>query len=313
VAAADVSASQTEVIVTDVLGHPLVEVTQFPTRHELEPLVDELARTIGRILAEHPEVGECIGIGVSVSGLVVSGKLKFSPTLGWRDADLRGPLMAATKLPVVVENSCKACVLAQVWAVRGDVSVEGPVAFVNVSDGIGVGVAVDGKLLRGASNVAGEFGHVSLNMYGPRCSCGLRGCWEAYASKRATIARYRGADLSWPECLETGSVTIEEVMARARAGEERALQALRETGYYLGRGFATIVKTIDPRRIYVGGEITDVWDVIAGTVQEALDEDAVVREAGGTEILTVALKEHPRLRGAAALIHAPAFAAPVVS
>jgi predicted NBD/HSP70 family sugar kinase/biotin operon repressor len=313
VAAVDVSASQTAVLVTDVLGHPLVDVTQFPTRHELQPLVDDLARTIGRVLADHPEVGACIGIGVSVSGLVVGGRLRFSPTLGWRDVDLRAPLMAATKLPVVVENSCKACVLAQVWAVRGDVSVEGPVAFVNVSDGIGVGVAVDGKLLRGASNVAGEFGHVPLNMYGPRCSCGQRGCWEAYASKRATIARYRGTDLSWPECLEAGSVTIEEIMARARAGEERALQALRETGYYLGRGFATIVKTIDPRRIYVGGEITEVWDLVAETVKDALDEDAVVREAGGTEILTVALKEHPRLRGAAALIHAPAFAATVVS
>lgn len=313
VAAADVSASRTAVLVTDVLGHPLVEVTQFPTRHELQPLVDELARTIGRVLADHPEVGECIGIGVSVSGLVVGGKLKFSPTLGWRDVDLRAPLMAATRLPVVVENSCKACVLAQVWAVRGDVSVEGPVAFVNVSDGIGVGVAVDGKLLRGANNVAGEFGHVPLNMYGPRCSCGQRGCWEAYASKRATIARYRGADLSWPECLETGSATIEEVVKRARAGDERARQALRETGYYLGRGFATIVKTIDPRRIYVGGEITEAWDLVSETVRDALDEDAVVRESGGTEILTVALKEHPRLRGAAALIHAPAFAAPVVS
>jgi ROK family len=54
--------------------------------------------------------------------------------------------------------------------------VEGPVAFVNVSDGVGVGIAVDGKLLRGAHNTAGEFGHVPLNMYGPRCSCGQRGC-----------------------------------------------------------------------------------------------------------------------------------------
>jgi N-acetylglucosamine repressor len=275
--------------------------------------VDELARTVGRILAGPPQVGDCIGIGVAVSGLVVGGRLKFSPTLGWRDVDLRAPLMAATKLPVVVENSCKACVLAQVWAVRGDVSVEGPVAFVNVSDGVGVGLAVDGKLLRGAHNVAGEFGHVPLNMYGPRCSCGERGCWEAYVSKRATIARYRGTDPSWPESVETGSVTIEHVMARAREGEAKALEALRGTGYYLGRGFATIIKTIDPKRIYVGGEITAAWDLIAATVRDALRKDAIIREVGETEILTVALGEHPRLRGAAALIHTVAFAAAVVS
>jgi N-acetylglucosamine repressor len=313
VAAVDVSASRTAVLVTDVLGHPLVEVTEFPTRHAIQPLVDELARAIGRILAEHPEVGDCIGVGVSVSGLVVGGRLKFSPTLGWHDVDLRAPLMAATKLPVVIENSTKACVLGQVWAVRGDVSVEGPVAFVNVSDGVGVGIAVDGKLLRGANNVAGEFGHVPLDTSGPRCSCGQRGCWEAYVSKRATIARYRGTDPSWPESVETGSVTIEEIMARAREGEAKALEALRGTGYYLGRGFATIIKTINPRRIYVGGEITEAWDLIAAVVREALHEDVVTREAGDTEILTVPVGEHPRLRGAAALIHTPAFAAPVVS
>jgi predicted NBD/HSP70 family sugar kinase len=111
----------------------------------------------------------------------------------------------------------------------------------------------------------------------------------------------------------TASVTIEHIMERARAGEGQALETLRETGHFLGRGFATIVKAVDPRRIYVGGEITAVWDLLSATVAETLREDAVIREAGETEILTVALGEHPRLRGAAALIHTLAFAAPVVS
>jgi predicted NBD/HSP70 family sugar kinase len=289
-------------------------MSDFPTSSQVEPLVHELAGRIRQILREHPRVGHCIGIGVAVSGLVdAAGLLKFSPTLGWHDVDLLAPLKAATRLPVVVENSTKACVLGQVWAVRGDAPVDGPVAFVNVSDGVGVGLAVDGKLLRGAHNVAGEFGHVPLGMYGPRCSCGQMGCLEAYASKRATIARYRGSDPSWPESLETGGVTIEHVMARARGGEERALEALRGTGYSLGRGFATLVKALDPKRIYVGGEITEVWDLVAPAVRDAMREDAVIREAGETEILTVALGEYPRLRGAAALIHTPAFAAAVVS
>jgi predicted NBD/HSP70 family sugar kinase len=314
VIAVDVSASQTSVMATDLLGHPLIEVTEFPTRRRPPLLVKDVAAAISRLLAGHPEVGECVGVGVSVSGLVDSaGRLKFSPTLGWREVDLLEPLKAATKRPVVIENSTKACVLGQVWAVRGDAPVDGPVAFVNVSDGVGVGLAVDGKLLRGAHNTAGEFGHVPLNMYGPRCSCGQRGCWEAYVSKRAIIARYRGTDPSWPASVETGSVTIEHIMARARAGEGQALEALRETGHFLGRGLATIIKAVDPRRIYVGGEITSVWDLVAPTVREGLREDEVVRETGETEILTVPLGEYPRLRGAAALISTPAFAAPVVS
>jgi predicted NBD/HSP70 family sugar kinase len=191
--------------------------------------------------------------------------------------------------------------------------VDGPVAFVNVADGVGVGVALDGKLLRGAHNLAGEFGHLPLNMFGPRCSCGQRGCWEAYVSKRAIIARYLGKDPSWPGSAKPAGTTVEAIISRARTGESRALECLRETGYFLGRGFAAIVKTVDPRRIYVGGDITPVWDLIAPAAREALREETLIREAGEPEILPVEIGEHPRLRGAAALVCTPAFAAPIVA
>jgi predicted NBD/HSP70 family sugar kinase len=227
--------------------------------------------------------------------------------------DLVTPLRTATGLPVVIENSVKACILAQIWAVTGDLPVDGPVVFVNISDGVGVGIAIDGKLLRGAHNIAGEFGHVPLNIHGPACSCGQRGCWEAYVSKRAITARYVGSDPSWAGVTEPGGPTVKEIVARARGGEGRALETLRETAYYIGRGFATLVKTLDPRRVYVGGEITLAWDLVERTVREALREHALVPEAGETEIRVVPLGENPRLRGAAALVSAPAFAAPIVA
>jgi N-acetylglucosamine repressor len=312
--AVDISASRTALMVTDLLGQPLLAVREFTTKRRPDGLVKELIRSIERTFAENPEVGECVGVGVVVSGIVdLDGRLQFSPTLGWRDVDLLGPLKAAIKLPVVIENSTKACVLGQVWAVRGDATVDGPVAFMNVSDGVGVGLAVDGKLVRGAHNVAGEFGHVPLNMYGPRCSCGQNGCLEAYVSKRATIARYLGIEPSWPESAEQTGVTIEEIIARAHAGQGRAIETLRETGYYLGRGLAIIMKALDPQRVYVGGEITRGWDLIQSAVREAIREQALIREAGEMEILVVPLDEYPRLRGAAALVSTSTFAAPIVA
>jgi predicted NBD/HSP70 family sugar kinase len=313
--AVDVSASETRVLITDSLGHPLTGVCSIPTPRNPESLVRDLSRAIGRILADHPEAGRCVGVGVSVSGLVEvkTGLLRYSPTLGWRDVDLPGPLKAAINLPVVIENSMKACVLAQLWAVRGDAPVEGALVFVNLSDGVGVGVAVDGRLLRGANNIAGEFGHVTLEPDGPRCSCGKAGCWEAYVSKRATIARYLGTDLAWPASGEIAEPTVETIVGLARRGETRALETLRETGYYLGRGFATIVKAIDPHRIYVAGEVVEAWDLMEASAREALREHALIPEAAQPEIRTVPLGEHPRLRGAAALINTPAFAAPIVA
>ena len=313
--AVDISASRMLMQVTDPLGHPLLEMQQFPTPPCPQCLVRELAQHIERILAEHPEVGNCLGVGVAIAGLVdpERGRLRYAPTLGWRDIDIREPLEAAISLPVVVENSVKACVLAQVWAVGGHGQVEGTVAFVNASDGVGVGIAIDGQLMRGAHNNAGEFGHVALSMDGPRCACGLSGCWEAYVSVRATVARYLGCDLSWQASGEPNRITVATIVARARRGEARAIETLCETGYYLGRGLATIVKAVEPRRIYMSGEITEAWDLVLPSVQRAMREQALTKEAADNEILTVPLGEHPRLRGAAALVTSPAFAAPVVA
>jgi predicted NBD/HSP70 family sugar kinase len=216
-------------------------------------------------------------------------------------------------VPVVIENSVKACVLAQVWALGADVPGDGPIAFVHVSDGVGVGIAVDGKLLRGVHSIAGELGHVPIDRSGPRCSCGQRGCWEAYVSKRATLARYLGTDPSWPASAAPRDVTVGDVVARARAGEGRARETLSETALYLGLGLATVIKAVDPRRVYLEGEITAAWDLIEGDVRAVLRDQALIAGAGETEILTVSLGDHPRLRGAAALVSTPAFAAPIVA
>jgi len=313
--AVDVSASRTLMQVTDPLGSPLLEMLEFPTRTRPHDLVLELARHITRVLKAHPEFGTCMGVGVVIAGLVDTerGRLRFAPTLGWRDVDIREPLETAIKLPVVVENSVKACVLAQVWAVRGDAPIDGPVAFVNASDGVGVGIAIDGELLRGALNNAGEFGHVPLSMDGPRCACGQNGCWEAYVSVRATVARYLGSDPSWPAVSRSSTTTVATIVARARKGEAKAIETLCETGCYLGRGFATIVKAVEPRRIYMSGEITEAWDLVLPFVQRAMREQALTREAAETEILIVPLDDHPRLRGAVALVTSPAFAAPLLA
>jgi N-acetylglucosamine repressor len=312
--AVDITLSGILMQVTDTLGHPLLELQEFPIPSRPQDLVGELAKRIKRVLADQPEVGNCLGVGIVIAGLVDPdrGRLRYAPTLGFRDIDIREPLEAAIKLPVVVENSMKACVLAQVWAVRGHAPVDGPVAFVGASDGVGVGIAIDGQLLRGAHNNAGEFGHVALSIDGPRCACGQRGCWEAYVSVGATVARYLGSDRSG-QASARGKVTVATIVARARGGDARAFEALRETGYYLGRGLAIIVKAIEPRRIYMSGEITEGWDLILPTVQQAMREQALIREAADSEILTVSLGEHPRLRGATALVTSPAFAAPVVA
>ena len=310
----DIRASRTYILVTDLVGRQLGVVSSFQTNRDVDVLIQELSRRVKQILTDY---NACEGVGVAVPGMVdpTKGRVVHAPTLAWRDVNLRDPLALALGIPVHIENSGKACALAQLWATRSDVIASGNSVFVSVSDGVGVGIVVNGEVLRGRHNTAGEFGHVPLSIDGPKCSCGATGCWEAYVSNLATLSRYFGRDLSdpRPRDSETASFTVEDLIARARTGEAKANAALNSTARYLGLGLASIVNALDPARVYIGGEITTAWSLIEPIVRSALRERTLTEFGGATEIHVVPAEDHPRLRGAVALVAAPAFAAPMVA
>jgi N-acetylglucosamine repressor len=242
-------------------------------------------------------------------------RVLFAPRLGWHDLALLEPLEAALELPVSIENSGRACALAQLWATRGGVDTSDDFVFVSVSDGLGVGVIVKGELLRGQHNVAGEFGHMALSVEGPRCACGANGCWEAYVSNLATLSRYFGRNLAEDQelSLESAALTIDDLIARAHSGDAKALAALQSTARYLGLGLGSVVNAVDPARIYIGGEIAAAWDLIEVTVRSSLKERTLRPVGRNVEIIVVPASDYPRLKGAAALVAAPSFAAPIVA
>ena len=107
--------------------------------------------------------------------------------------------------------------------------------------------------------------------------------------------------------------TIDSLIGRARSGDGKAAAALQTSARYLGLGLGGIVNIIDPDCIFIGGEITTAWDLIESSVRSALRERALSPAAASTDIVIVSAEEHPRLRGAAMLVAAPTFAAPVVA
>jgi len=232
--------------------------------------------------------------------------------------DIRTKLAGATGLPVHIENSGRASALAQLWSEPAETTGGHNFVYISVSDGVGVGVVVNGELLRGRDHIAGEFGHMPISMDGPRCMCGANGCWEAYTSNLATLSRYFGWNLSKhsPKHLkvaERSSFTVLDLVARARSKDSKALAALLATGRFLGLGIATIINVVNPDSIYLTGEIITAWDLIEDTVRQAIAERALTEAATRTPLRVTSTQEYPRLRGAAALIAAPTFAAPRVA
>jgi predicted NBD/HSP70 family sugar kinase len=316
VVAIDIRVSQTLLMLADLVGQPIGGVITIPTERDPKKLVKSLAARIKQLLLDHHgPIDACTGIGVAVPGMVErpSMRVLHAPTLGWRDVDLRDMLARATGIPVEIENSGRVCALAQLWAMHGGESPAGDFVFVSASDGLGVGVSFQREVLRGRHNLAGEFGHLLLSMDGPRCSCGSNGCWEAYVSNRATLARYFGQEPEVGGAAEPPDFTIDDLIARARGGDLKARAAIQATGKYLGVGLALLVNGLDPSAVYVGGEITAAWELIEPPMRAAFLERALTPAVAATVIRPVATIEYPRLRGAAALVTAPAFAAPVVA
>lgn len=315
--AVDIRFSGTYVMLTDFSGGQIA-LERFGTPLDPAEMISELTDRIRRIVEVNAAVGECEGIGLVVPGMVDrrTGVVLNAPTLGWRDVDLKSALEAALDIPVHIERDAVACALAQIWS--GHRSADGieNFVYVAVSDGVGTGLVVNGEVARGHGNTAGEFGHVPLGLDGPACLCGARGCWEAYTSNLATVARYFGRDLSAREVsteLRESGFTVSDLIARVRSGDEAARSALEQTSRYLGAGIAGIVNALNPGRIVVGGEITAAWDILHPAIVAAVKERALTAAAAATSVVPEPMDGYPRLRGATALVVAPVFAAPRVA
>jgi len=316
--AVDIRASRTYLMITDSIGKQIGDIVSFPTLLDPDKFIESLGIQVRLALSNISDDAVCDGMGIVIPGVLdrQSGMVLHAPTLRWRNVNLLDPLQREFNgIDIHLENSGKACALSQIWSTHGDGSALNDIVFVSVSDGVGVGVVINGELVRGKHNTAGEFGHVPLSIDGPPCSCGANGCWEAYISNIATLSRYFGRSVNThqPQATETIEFTIEDLIIRARGNDSKALTALHSTARYLGLGLASIINALDPSRIYIGGEITEAWDLIEPHVRDAIRERTFTSDLGKISIGIVPAMEYPRLRGAAALVTAPAFAAPKVA
>jgi predicted NBD/HSP70 family sugar kinase len=317
--AVDIRPGRTSIALAD-FGGGVLDRRAFDTPQDPAELARQLVAHVDEILAARESAeGEpalCRGIGIVVPGMVDrrSGQILYAPRLGWRDVQLRDAVREHLDVPVSVESAPIACALARLWLMTGEPRSVNNFAYVSVSDGVGVGIVVAGEVLRGEHHTAGEFGHVSLDPNGPRCACGKRGCWEAFSCNAATITRYidevagpqRSANArSRREALPA----VEEIIRRAAIGEQAAVSALTETGHQIGRGLAAVISAYNPKRVYIGGEVTAAWDLLEPPIRAALAEHTLTDAARATPVYADSNPAEYRLLGAVALVAAPTFAA----
>jgi glucokinase len=246
-----------------------------------------------------------IGIGVSAPGPLDSetGTIIAIPTLpGWDDFPLAARLTEEFGLPVIVENDGIAAANGE-WrfgAARGARHF----VYVTVSTGIGGGVVVDGRLLRGRRGLAGHVGHMIVEPGGPRCSCGANGCFEALASGSALAAAAREAAMARPDSLmakrSPDAITGRDVVDAAREEDALALSLLAREAEWLGLGFASLAHLYSPEMIVMGGGVSQAFDLLQAGIAASFRASAMP-PFRVVKIVPAGLGDNAGLAGAAAL------------
>lgn len=303
----NIQPTKTNIVVATLDMH-FVLLESIPTGRDARRFVQALAERVSEIMKAHPEVAY-EGIGVSVPGRVdlKTQRLVFAPNLGWNGVDIRTPLEKTTKLPVEMDNAANACVLAELWSTSRKEELRNLIA-VTVSEGIGVGMVLNGHLIKGANGLAGEFGHCTLDEAGPQCKCGNRGCWETLASNNACLRYYLQSKSTQTPAKPPGSVSYDDIIRLAQQGDARAGEALRKQAHYLGLGLSMLAVGFDPELIVVVGPVTQAWPIVEPVVTEVLNSR--VFTGARPRVVPTDPNTQPRLIGTIAMVLQKHFAAP---
>jgi len=267
VIALDIHPSQTTVAVTDlggkIVAQNVVELPEDPKK-AIQPII----AAIRKLMAAHSDKS-FDGIGISLPGRAdpLRDEPIFAPNLKWPISSIKSRVQKATGLRVEMDNVANACALSEVWF--GDSDGLHDLVVVNVSEGIGTGIFANGQLLRGANGMAGEFGHVQMEMNGPRCGCGGRGCWETVSSNRAGLRYYE-------EMSGAGApANFAALVKMAQSHDVHAVKALEKMSSFLGRGLRMVANALAPSEIVVVGDITAAWYLFGPIVEAELKQNAL--------------------------------------
>jgi predicted NBD/HSP70 family sugar kinase len=271
VLAIDLGVKESIYAVSDFNGRILTQRSVL-TEGDPEKFLRSLSREIHSLVrTQYPARIEAVG--VSVPGLVdrSAGAVIVSPNLGWRSVPVRALLEEELELPVYVENDANAAAFAELWYGPLDEVSARTLLCVLVVEGLGTGLIINGELHVGTSIGLGGFGHMTMDPTGLTCSCGRRGCWETFASDRATLDRYR--KLAKPKNQVS---TVTELITLAGRGDAAGLETLQVTARYLGEGIASLVHGLSPEVVVIGGEITGAWPIIGPIVEACIKSNYIV-------------------------------------
>lgn len=305
----NIGLTATVALVTDLNGEPVGRaVRETQPREGAHKVLERVVEAVHEAVEAAGQRRErVVGVGVGVPGLVetASGRSLFSPNLHWRDVPVRDILQKRLGVPVYVDNDVRAATLGEreFGAGRGARHL----VAIFVGSAIGAGLILDGELYYGASDGAGEIGHLQVDEDGPLCSCGKRGCLEVVASGRAIarIAAERarsGRGIDRLKSMHPDQISAKDVSECASEGDPVAQEIMEQAARYLGWAATLIVNTYNPETIVVGGGVSQAGEQILAPIRETIMRNAMPVARERVKVVAAALGKEAGPIGAAALV-----------
>lgn len=289
--AADIRPNQAIIAVVDLNGRFLAREV-IPLVSDPERGVSNMVECMKRMQQDQP--GKTFeGVGISLPGRVnpATQRLILSPNLKWSQYDIKDAVETRIGLRAELSNAANAALLSEMWFGHMD-GVRNAV-LITISEGIGTAILANGQIVVGNDGLAGEFGHIPIDPSGPPCGCGMKGCWEMFASSRAALRYY--AELN----PGASRITIQELLHLAEDGDRQAIAALTRQAEHLGRGLRLVTAALSPEVILFTGDITASWPTFGPVVEKELGSQMLAGTA--PRLMVTNDGELARLRGAGAI------------
>ena len=309
----DVGGTNVKIALVDDNGK-IIYSNSVPTYAKMgyEYTVNNIKQAIKDLMKEtNTTPSDIEGIGFDFPGQVdcKTGVVKLAPNIpGWVNVPIAQMIEDEFHIPTRIDNDVRCAALGELKFGAG----RGCEHFIciTVGTGIGSGIVINGKVVRGATNAAGELGHIKLQMNGgPICGCGDTGCLEAFASGPAIVAMAQeyikgGKSTKFREmaAVEGGEITPYMVAKAAEEGDPVAKRIFEIVGEYIGIGLTSVINLLNPERVIIGGGVAESGELLLGPIRKTIKERAMVVAGNAVEIVPAQLGNSAGVIGASMLI-----------
>jgi glucokinase len=275
-----------------------------------DSVIERIARCVQDAVDEADlSLKQVRGIGLGAPGAVdaETGMVIFAPNLEWHDVPLKKELEKHLGVPVFVDNDCNIAMLGVYVAELK--SKPGTAVGIFVGTGIGGGLVLNGELYRGVTHTAGEIGHMILDVDGPKCKCGNKGCFEALASRTAIFQQIKSAVKDGQKTILTEMLgdDLEDLRSgdlrkAIRRGDKFVDHVVEEAAEYMGIAVGNLVNILNPEVVVLGGGVIEALaDEVMGIVVEVAREYILSGTSKNVEIIPSKLGDNAGITGGAVL------------